>query len=95
MFLAEPTRSGEKYGHRGESLYAIQDATIACAYAQLAAHDLGLAACWVGAFRTKDVQEVVNAAEDQMPVALLPLGYAAESPFITPRRALSELVREA
>jgi nitroreductase len=95
VFVAEPARSSEKYGHRGENLYAIQDATIACAYAQLAAHDLGLAACWVGAFRTKDVREAVNAAEDEIPVALLPLGYAAESPFITPRRPLSELVREA
>jgi nitroreductase len=94
VFLAEPARSSEKYGHRGESLYAIQDATIACAYAQLAAHDAGLSACWVGAFRKRDVQEVVGATEEQVPVALLPIGYAAESPFITPRRPLSEMVRE-
>ena len=94
VFLAELARSSEKYGHRGESLYAIQDATIACAYAQLAAHDLGLAACWVGAFRKREVQEAVGASEGQVPVALLPIGYAAESPFITPRRALSEMVRE-
>ena len=94
VFVAEPARSSEKYGHRGENLYAIQDATIACAYAQLAAHDLGLAACWVGAFRTRDVREVVGATEEQVPIALLPMGYAAESPFITPRRALPDLVRE-
>jgi nitroreductase len=94
VFLAEPARSSEKYGHRGESLYAVQDATIACAYAQLAAHDLGLAACWVGAFRTRDVREVVGATEEQVPVALLPVGYAAETPFVTPRRPLSEMVRE-
>jgi len=94
VFLAEPARSSEKYGHRGESLYAVQDATIACAYAQFAAHDLGLAACWVGAFRKREVQEVVGATEEQVAVALLPIGYAAESPFITPRRPLSEMVRE-
>ena len=94
VFVAEPARSSEKYGHRGESLYAMQDASIACAYAQLAAHDVGLAACWVGAFRTKDVREVVGASEEQVPVALLPIGYAGESPFITPRRTLSEMVRE-
>ena len=94
VFLAEPGRSGVKYGRRGENLYAVQDATIACAYAQLAAHDSGLSACWVGAFRTRDVQEAVGATEWQVPVALLPIGYAAESPFITPRRRLSELVRE-
>jgi len=94
VFLAEPARSSKKYGHRGESLYAVQDATIACAYAQLAAHDLGLAACWVGAFRKREVQEVVGATEEQVAVALLPIGYAAESPSITPRRSLSEMVRE-
>ena len=95
VFLADPARSGEKYGHRGEGLYAIQDAAIACAYAQLAAHDLGLSACWVGAFRKKDVQEVVGGAEGHVPVSLLAIGYAAESPFIAPRRPLTEMVREA
>jgi nitroreductase len=94
-FLADPGRSGVKYGRRGENLYAVQDATIACAYAQLAAHDAGLAACWVGAFRTNDVQEIVGATAHQVPVALLPIGYAAETPFVTPRRGLSDLVREA
>ncbi len=94
VFIAEPARSAEKYGHRGETLYALQDATIACAYAQLAAHDLGLAACWVGAFRRRDVQEVVGASEEQMAVALLPIGYAAEVPNVTPRRSLAELARE-
>jgi nitroreductase len=94
VFLAEPERSSAKYGHRGESLYALQDATIACAYAQLAAHDLGLAACWVGAFRRKDVQEAVGASDGQTAVSLLPIGYAAETPSVTPRRLLSELARE-
>jgi nitroreductase len=94
VFVAEPTRSAIKYGRRGESLYAVQDATIACAYAQLAAHDVGLSACWVGAFRTKDVQEIVGATGQEIPVALLPIGYAAETPFVTPRRALSDLMRE-
>jgi nitroreductase len=94
VFVAEPTRSAIKYWRRGESLYAVQDATIACAYAQLAAHDVGLSACWVGAFRTKDVQEIVGATGQEIPVALLPIGYAAETPFVTPRRALSDLMRE-
>ncbi|MGA2285278.1 MAG: nitroreductase family protein [Dehalococcoidia bacterium] len=94
VFLAEPERSGEKYGHRGETLYALQDATIACAYAQLAAHDLGLSACWVGAFRRRDVQEAIGTRENQMPVALLPIGHAAEKPQATPRRSLADLTRE-
>ena len=93
VFLAEPAGASAKYGHRGETLYALQDATIACAYAQLAAHDLGLAACWVGAFRSKEVIEAVDAAPGQTPVALLPMGYPAERPEATSRRSLSDLTR--
>jgi nitroreductase len=91
VFVAEPPRSSEKYGHRGESLYATQDATIACAYAQLAAHEVGLSACWVGAFRTKDVREVVGASEEQVP-ALLPIagGIAVHHAEV----AAVEMVRE-
>jgi nitroreductase len=93
VFLADPARSGEKYGHRGETLYCLQDATIACAYAQLAAADLGLGSVWVGAFKKDAVREAIGSSPDQIPVALLPLGYAGEEPPITPRRSLSDLVR--
>jgi nitroreductase len=92
-FLTDPGRSGIKYSSRGERLYCLQDATIACAYAQLAAHELGLATCWVGAFRERAVSEVVDAGPNQVPVALLPIGYPAETPDITPRRSLADLVR--
>jgi len=93
VFLADPGRSGAKYGHRGETLYSLQDATIACAYAQLAAHDLGLGSCWVGAFRKDAVREAIGSPPEQVPVALLTLGYPAEEPQITPRRSLTDLVR--
>ena len=92
--LADPGGARGKYGHRGETLYSLQDATIACAYAQLAAHDLGLASCWVGAFRKDAVREAVGSPPEQVPVALLPLGYPAEQPRITPRRSLTHLVRQ-
>jgi nitroreductase len=93
VFLADPGRARGKYGHRGETLYSLQDATIACAYAQLAARDLGLGACWVGAFRKDAVREAVGSPPEQVPVALLPLGYPAEQPRITSRRSLGDLVR--
>jgi nitroreductase len=93
VFLADPARARGKYGHRGETLYSLQDATIACAYAQLAAHDLGLVSCWVGAFRKDAVREAVGSPAEHLPVALLPLGYPAEQSRITSRRSLSDLVR--
>ena len=75
IFSACPDVSGEKYGQRGRELYCQQDATIACAYAQLAATELGLGACWVGAFDEMMVKQVLSIEKNIFPVALLPVGY--------------------
>jgi nitroreductase len=83
-----------RYGRRGAELYCLQDATTAVAYAQLAATALGLATCWVGAFDDDAVARAVNLPKGERPVAILPLGYAAESPPRTPRRSLADLVRK-
>ena len=56
VFCADPERSAAKYGKRGTELYSVQDATIAGAFAMLAAVDLGLATVWVGDFDEKKVQ---------------------------------------
>ncbi len=93
VFFANPGRSARKYGARGKELYAVQDATIAVTYAMLAATDLGLGTVWVGAFDPVAVTTAVGAPPDWIPVAVLPIGYAAEVPAATSRRPLSELVR--
>ncbi len=93
VFCADPRRSASSYGERGATLYSVQDATIACAYAQLAATALGLGSVWVGAFDEDAVRKALDISEELVPVALLPVGYAAESPQITPRRTLDELVQ--
>lgn len=92
VFLTDAPASGAKYGRRGETLYAVQDATIACAYAQLAACDAGLGSCWVGAFDEDQVRAGLGVEQNLRPVALLPLGYPAQVPEITPRRPLSEML---
>jgi nitroreductase len=91
VFCADPERSAERYGRRGAELFAVQDATIAAAYAQLAAAALGLASTWVGAFDEAAAADVVGGLR---PVCLLPLGYPAETPVPTPRRRLDDLVHE-
>lgn len=93
VFCAEPERSSARYGSRGEQLYCIQDATIACSHAQLAATALGLATVWIGAvFESETLREALGFKEDLWPIALLPLGYPAEKAKATPRRSLNELV---
>jgi nitroreductase len=94
VFAAHPSRSEGKYKERGVRLYAVQDATIACCFAMLAVTALGLATVWVGAFNDEAVRKVVGAPQGIFPIALLPIGYAAEQPVATSRRSLDELVHE-
>ncbi|MFN7065642.1 MAG: nitroreductase family protein [Aquificaceae bacterium] len=91
VFFANPKRSEIKYGKRGVELYCIQDATIACAYAQLSAVALGLGTCWVGAFEEKGLKACLSAPADWRPVAILTLGYPAEEPLPTPRRRIKDI----
>lgn len=93
VFFADPDRSAEKYGKRGASLYAIQDATIAATFALLAATDEGLATAWVGAFDEGLVSAICEERRLR-PVAILPVGHGAERPVETPRRDLRESVEE-
>lgn len=93
VFCANQPLSSAKYRERGARLYAVQDATIACAFAMLAATALGLGTVWVGAFDDAAVQHVLGT-RDLLPVAILPIGYPAEQPAPTPRRSLSDLVHD-
>jgi nitroreductase len=92
VFCAYPDRAEHQYGERGRRLYAVQDATIACAYAMLAASALGLATVWIGAFNDEEVQQAIGEPEGQIPVVILPIGYGAENPAPTLRRSLEDLV---
>jgi nitroreductase len=91
VFCTHAARTA-RYGARGKQLYTIQDATIACTFAMLAATALGLATVWVGAFDTDKVRRIIGAPADFDPVAILPIGYAAEEPVSPGRRALADLV---
>ncbi len=92
VFCAVPTESAIKYGQRGRNLYCLQDATIACAYAQLAAAALGLGSCWVGAFDEEEIKKILQT--DLLPVVILPIGYPAENPPRHSRKSLDQLSQE-
>jgi nitroreductase len=92
VFCANPGRSSRKYGARGRELYSVQDATIAATCAMLAIADLGLASVWVGAFNDDLAASAIGAPADWRPVAILPIGYAAETPEPANRRPIGEMV---
>jgi nitroreductase len=91
VVCADVDRSSSRYGDRG-SLYAIQDADAAAMCLLLAAHDAGLGACWNGAFDDALVREALGLAEHVLPVAIISLGWPAESPAASLRSSLNEVV---
>jgi nitroreductase len=92
VFCTNPARLIERYGKRGTNQYAIQDASIACAYAQLAVVEEGLGSVWVGSFDPAEVRKIIGAPKEMEPVAILPIGYPEGEPERKGRRPLEDLV---
>jgi len=91
VVCVDPRPCAARYGDRGEMLYAIQDTAAAAANILHAAVDLGLASCWIGAFDEKAVAEAIGVSSPITPVAVLPVGYSAESAGKPARRPLEEV----
>ncbi|MCK4777850.1 MAG: nitroreductase family protein [Actinomycetia bacterium] len=70
--------TGNGYGERGMSLYALQDTAAAIENILLAATSEGLGTCWVGAFSEEKAEKALSAGENMRIVALIPLGYIKE-----------------
>jgi nitroreductase len=73
--------------------YAEVDATIAMDHLILAATDLGLGTCWIAAFDPQELRALLKLPASVEPIALTPLGYAANEPRHQKRKTLPELVR--
>ncbi len=91
VYCTHPELTEGRYTERGTRLYTVQDATIACTFAMLAATDLGLGTVWVGTFDEKVVRLIIGAPDGQVPVSILAIGYPGEFPSKHPRRPLEEL----
>jgi nitroreductase len=87
----DPRPCSARYGERGERLYAIQDTSAAVENILLTAVDRGLSSCWVGAFDAAAVRAAIGLSEPIEPVAILPIGYSAESAGRPARRPLGEV----
>lgn len=68
------------YGLRGQRLYAIQDCAAAVQNMLLAAHDLGIGACWIGSFEEDYVSDLFGVPTSARVQAIVTLGYAGEEP---------------
>ena len=92
VVCADVARSSGGYGYRGANLYCLQDTAAATENILLAAQGLGLATCWVGAFRENEVAKVVNSPRNVRPVAIVPVGRPAEKPRVRQKRSMKEIV---
>ena len=92
VVCADEAQSGQGYGNRGVTLYCIQDTAAAIQNILLAAQALGLGTCWVGAFREDLAEKALNTPPYVRPVAIIPVGHAAEEPEPRPKRPLKEIV---
>lgn len=72
--------------------FAEIDVAIAMEHIQLAATDVGLGACWIGAFDPEDFRAALNLPAEMDPVAATPLGYPNAPLQAHMRKSLEEMV---
>jgi nitroreductase len=65
---------------------------IAVEHIALRALDFGLGSCWMKLIDEKAIRELFNWDENIYPVALLPIGYPAETPAPRKRRPIEEII---
>jgi len=92
VVCANENRSSEGYGIRGKTLYCLQDTAAATQNILLTAYSLGLGTCWVGAFREEEAREILKIPQGIRPVAIIPVGYPAETPLLRNRRPIGQTV---
>jgi nitroreductase len=69
------------------------DVAIAMDHLILAATNLGLGTCWIGAFNPEAARETLGLPQEVIPVAFTPLGYPNAEPRDKVRKPLNELVK--
>jgi len=67
-----------EYDERGEKLYSHQGAAAAIENMLLAATDLGVGSCWIGAFTEAEIRMALRIPDDISVEAIIPLGYSED-----------------
>ena len=80
IVCSESEQAEAYYGLRGKRLYAVQDCAAAIENMLIAATDLGLGSCWVGAFEEDKLRAAFAIPPEVRPQAIVALGYADETP---------------
>lgn len=92
VFCMNPSRVKMNFPPDIIKKFSTQDATLAAAYAQLAAHALGLSSVWIGMISEEDVMNSLGT--DLVPSSILCIGYPFKMLQPKPKRSLVELIHE-
>lgn len=92
VIVAEPGKAKTYYGDRGEKLYTIQNCAAVVENMLLESHNLGLGACWVGAFDEGMVRRTLGIPPEAMPHAIITVGFPDEIVPVPTRFPLEAVV---
>ena len=90
VFCMDPSRVNLKFPQEILDKFSLQDATLAAAYAQIAAAGLGLSSIWIGMIDEKQVQTILGT--ELRPSSILCIGYPDKKKPPKSRRKLKELI---
>jgi nitroreductase len=68
------------------------DVSIACAHMILAAWEMGIGSCWLGAFNEAEVKKIFGIPDGVRIVTIIPFGYPANYEPPLPRKKLDHIV---
>ena len=92
VFCMNPSRVKMNFPDHILKKFSMQDASLAAAYSQLAAHALGLSSVWIGMIDEERVMQALGT--DLVPSSILCLGYPQKILQPKPKRNLLELIHE-
>jgi FMN reductase [NAD(P)H] len=92
VFSMNPDRIKMNFPPHILKKFSLQDATLAAAYAQLAAHALGLSSIWIGMIDEEKIMTDLNSK--YVPSSILCLGYPQKILQPKPKRNLAGLIHE-
>ena len=92
VFCMNPDRVKLNFPPEMIRKFSQQDATLAAAYSQLAAHALGLSSIWIGMLDENRIREVLGT--DLFPSSILCVGYPIKMLLPKPKRNLKDLIHE-
>jgi FMN reductase [NAD(P)H] len=92
VFCMNPDRVKMNFPSNILKKFSLQDATLAAAYSQLAAHALGLSSIWIGMIDEEKVMAALGTK--YIPSSILCIGYPQKILQPKPKRSLLGLIHE-